>query len=95
MNANAKIVPLTQAVAPAANTAGSGGSGSQSRLAEEAERVSRYRLVIEEGPAPGSFIYKTLDRVTGEVVRQMPREEIVQMMDEGAYSSGSIIDTAV
>lgn len=94
MTQNAKVVPITAVVAPIAGVASSGSSGLQSRLAQEAERVSRYRLVIEEGPS-GSFIYKTLDRLTGEVVRQLPREEVVEMMENRDYASGSIIDTAV
>lgn len=95
MNPNAKIIPLNALVAPSGSVATGDYAGSQSRFAEEAERAARYRLVIEEGPAQGSFIYKTLDRVTGEVVRQLPREEVVQMMDSGDYSAGSVIDTAV
>jgi flagellar protein FlaG len=50
--------------------------------------------VIEEGPHPGSFIYKTMDRVTGEVVKQLPREQVVDLMqDAQKYSSGSVINT--
>ena len=43
------------------------------------EPTARYRLVIEKGPAPGTFIYKTLNPETGEVVRQIPNEEVVRM----------------
>ena len=49
--------------------------------------------MIEEGPQKGSFVYKTLDRVTGEVVRQLPREDVVRLMDAERYSSGAVIDT--
>jgi len=76
--------------------AGDTGSGfSDSRVAQEAERVARYRLVIEEGPQAGVFIYKLLDRVSGEVVKQMPREEVVRMMDEGRYRAGSVVNTTI
>lgn len=77
--------------------AGSAGSGfnDDSPIAQEAERVARYRLVIEEGPQAGVFIYKLLDRVSGEVVKQMPREEVVRMMEEGRYRAGSVIDTTI
>lgn len=78
------------------SAAGSSGSGfNDSPAAQEAERIARYRLVIEEGPQAGVFIYKLLDRVSGEVVRQMPREEVVRMMDEGRYRSGSVINTTI
>ena len=92
MNANPKIAPV--AVAAVGTGGASGGfDARQSSVAQEAERAARYRLVIEEGPQKGSFVYKTLDRVTGEVVRQLPREDVVRMMDEGRYSSGAVVDT--
>ena len=50
------------------------------------------RLVIEEGRA-GSFVYKTIDRRTGEVVLQLPREEVLRMRDAEAYVAGTVIAT--
>jgi flagellar protein FlaG len=50
------------------------------------------RLVIEEGQA-GSFVYKTIDRRTGEVILQLPREEVLRMRDTDAYSAGAVIAT--
>lgn len=70
-----------------------GGGFSDSKATEEAERIARYRLVIEQGARKGSFIYKTLDRETGEVVRQLPREEVVRMETDHAYAAGAVIDT--
>lgn len=92
MNSNASIGPASPVIVAPMETA-TGGDFSQSRAAQEAERAARYRLVIEEGPTRGSFIYKTLDRVTGEVVRQLPREDIVQLMASGDYAKGAVIDT--
>lgn len=94
MQNNAKIDSVTaSAILPAA-AAGStaGGDFHDSRASQDAERAARYRLVIEEGPT-GSFIYKTMDRVTGEVVKQLPREQIVDLMQTAEYSSGSVINT--
>ncbi|MFC0634583.1 flagellar protein FlaG [Brevundimonas balnearis] len=51
------------------------------------------RLVIEEGPSPGAFIYKALDPVTGEVIRQLPREELLRLMGDHRTPAGSVIDT--
>jgi len=82
----------TAGPAPVAS-AGTASDQSQSRFAEEAERQSRYRLVSEEGPRFGSFVYKMMDRVTGEVVRQLPREEVVKLADHVGYDSGAVIDT--
>lgn len=94
MQSNAKIGTVTaSAILPAAAAdSTAGGDFHDSRASEEAERAARYRLVIEEGPS-GSFIYKTMDRVTGEVVKQLPREQIVGLMQTGDYSSGSVINT--
>ena len=50
------------------------------------------RLVLEEGQA-GSFVYKTVDRRTGEVVLQLPREEVLRMRDAEAYVAGAVIAT--
>ena len=55
--------------------------------------AGRYRLTIEEGP--GGFVYKTLDRVTGEVIRQLPREDVVKMRHSPAYGPGELIKTRV
>jgi flagellar protein FlaG len=92
MNSNAKIGPAPP-VTVAASGSSAGGDFSQSRAGEEAERAARYRLVIEEGARRGTFVYKTLDRVTGEVVRQLPREEIQTMLERGDYAAGKVIDT--
>ena len=51
------------------------------------------RLVIEESDQPGSYIYKTLDRRTGEVLQQFPRVELLRLRDEEDYRSGSVVST--
>jgi flagellar protein FlaG len=73
--------------------------GSEHRLAgrnrQGAQSESnRYRLVIEEGPEVGSFVYVTLDRLTGEVVRRVPREELVKLAGREAQP-GRVIDTTI
>ena len=94
MQNNAKIATVSaSAVLPAAAGSTADGDFRDSRASEEAERAARYRLVIEEGPQAGSFIYKTLDRVTGEVIKQLPREQVVDLMQTAEYSAGSVIDT--
>lgn len=93
MSADAKIAPVSSSLS--AGSAFMGGGQSHSRPSRDAERLARYRLVIEEGPQQGSFIYKTLDRVTGEVVRQLPREQVVEMMRSDDYAQGAVIDTNV
>ena len=49
------------------------------------------RLVIEEQGE--TFVYKTVDRRTGEVVQQLPREDVVKMREAEAYAVGDVIST--
>ena len=49
------------------------------------------RLVIEEDKATGSYIYKTVNRVTGEVIQQLPREDILKLRDQVEYVAGTVI----
>lgn len=53
------------------------------------------RLVIEEDRDSGLFIYKTIDRRTGDVVQQLPREEVVRMHQAEHYAAGAIIKTRI
>ncbi|WP_226637623.1 flagellar protein FlaG [Brevundimonas poindexterae] len=57
--------------------------------------MARYRLVIEQGSHMGVFIYKVLDRETGEVVQQLPREEVARMGNQKGYAAGTVISTTV
>ncbi|MGV9008490.1 flagellar protein FlaG [Brevundimonas sp.] len=94
MSNNAAIAAVTTAaVMPITGGSATSGDFNGNKSAQDAERASRYRLVIEEGPQSGSFIYKTLDRETGEVVRQFPREQVVRMMQSERYDAGTVIDT--
>ena len=92
MQGNANIGAVTAhdvtSVTVAAN-----GDFRDSQARQDADQAARYRLVIEEGPKSGSFIYKTLDRLTGEVVKQYPREQVVDLMRSQNYSAGAVIDT--
>jgi flagellar protein FlaG len=53
------------------------------------------RLVIEDDQAAGCFVYKTVDWRTGEVVAQIPREQILRMREAPAYLAGDVIKTRV
>ena len=93
MHNNARIDPTGAVAVPPAAASTATGDFHDSPFAQEAERAARYRLVIEEGPQSGSFIYKTLDRVTGEVVKQLPLEQVVDLMQADRYRAGSVINT--
>ena len=51
------------------------------------------RLVIEEDQASGSYVYKTVNRLTGEVVQQLPRAEVLRLRQELQYAAGAVIKT--
>ena len=52
------------------------------------------RLTIEED-ANGAFVYKTIDRRTGEVVVQLPREQLLRRREEADYQAGEVIRTQI
>ena len=51
------------------------------------------RLVIEMDQDSGSYIYKTVDRVTGEVIQQLPRAELLRLRKLVHYTAGAVIQT--
>ena len=94
MRADAKISAVSAVSASIAAGSSSNGDGhSDSRAKREVDEAMRYRLVIEPGSANGTFVYKTLDRLTGEVVRQLPREEVMRLRDDAGYNAGRVVDT--
>lgn len=68
------------------------GPGAIIQSPESNRQNADLRLVIEEDEVSGTFVYKTLDRRTGEVVRQLPREEVVRLKDTPEYEPGDVID---
>jgi len=60
---------------------------------EVAHRSADLRLIIEEDEATGTIIYKTLDRRTGEIVQQLPREEVLRLKDAPDYHPGDLSDS--
>jgi flagellar protein FlaG len=53
----------------------------------------QFRLIIEEDSASGAFVYKTLNRNTGEIVLQFPRDEVLKLREQANYEAGSVIRT--
>jgi flagellar protein FlaG len=56
---------------------------------------SQQRLVISEVEATGVYVYTILDRATGEVMMQIPREEVVRIAARPDYTAGQVVDTKV
>ncbi len=50
------------------------------------------RLVIEQDEGSGDYVYKTVDRRTGETLNQYPREQILKLREEAHYASGDVFD---
>lgn len=94
MNAE-KLVSVLPALAAEPNPRPSADREANARAAADAERQARFRLVIEHGAQVGSFVYKTMDRETGEVVQQLPSEQVLKMRQSEDYGVGSVINTTV
>ena len=67
--------------------------GSGSAIAEDAFKLANARLVIEQDKTSGQYVYKSIDRATGEILRQFPREEVLKMLGRGGYAAGDVIKT--
>lgn len=53
------------------------------------------RLTVDKDPDTGDWVYKAIDRYTGEVVRQLPRKELLEMRKSASYQAGSVIKTDI
>lgn len=51
------------------------------------------RLMIEEIGNTGVYVYKVLDTLTGKLIAQIPREEVVRLSQTEDYASGAVVDT--
>jgi flagellar protein FlaG len=78
--------PTPSPPAPSSSSSGSGNSPSL-----PIDDQPDLRLVIEDDKAAGSYVYKTINPVTGQVVSQIPREELLRMREAPDYTPGSII----
>jgi uncharacterized FlaG/YvyC family protein len=62
------------------------------RLADEAFESEDLRLSISFDKEAGRFVYRGVDRETGEVVRQYPPEEIIDQIAAIREYAGVIVD---
>jgi flagellar protein FlaG len=60
--------------------------------ADEGPQPGDLRLVIEQDSDTGQYVYKTIDRRTGETLQQFPREQILKLREEANYVSGDVFD---
>ena len=75
-------------VAPATTSVGDVSQGPETPVDAQAD----LRLVIEEDKAAGSYVYLTVDPVSGKVVSQVPREQVLRMREASGYQPGSIVN---
>ena len=80
----------SQTPAPAAPASGDSSQASDAPIDTQAD----LRLVIEDDKAAGSYVYKTINPVTGQVVSQIPRETLLRMREAADYKPGSVINAS-
>jgi len=71
-----KVVPFAATPDPTYGQPPNGKAPAAASRTEEgiaASDEAELRLVIEEDEASGAYVYKTVNRRTGEVVQQLPR----------------------
>ena len=51
------------------------------------------RLVIREGTENGLFVYTIVDRVSGQVMTQIAREDVAKLAARPDYEAGQVLDT--
>jgi len=70
-------------------------SPSSASSSSETSGDAAQRLVIKEGAQAGVFVYNILDRETGQVLLQIPREDVADIAARPDYSAGQVLDTKV
>ncbi len=65
---------------------------SANRAAQSLDPVDM-RLVIEEDKATNSYVYKTVNRFTGEVIQQLPRDQVLKLHEQLDYEAGDVVRT--
>jgi len=51
------------------------------------------RLVIEKDAEGADYVYRLVDRATGETVAERPRDEVANLAQDAGYKAGSVVDT--
>jgi flagellar protein FlaG len=97
MDTNAKVPPVQPVTEPLQHQPTTSPQDQQALAATpsvpaDIAQPSDYRLVIDKDPVSGTFIYRTVDRATGETVGQFPSEEIVRLRDSADYMAGTVFD---
>lgn len=54
---------------------------------------SDLRLVIERDGEGAYYVYKLIDRITGELVAELPRDQVASLAAEESYAAGAVVCT--
>lgn len=65
---------------------------SEKRVDSSEPQPGDLRLVIEQDEGSGAFIYKTVDRRTGETLQVLPREDVLKLKHAPTYDPGAVYD---
>ena len=68
-------------------------ASTSSAQASQPSSAESERLTIQESAEAGVFVYTILDRASGRVLAQIPREEVVQLAARPDYTAGQVINT--
>jgi flagellar protein FlaG len=93
MSSTAPIPNITPDVTPVQAAPASAQGTGTSPAPQSEPTASDLRLVIEDDKAAGSYVYVTIDSVTGQVVSQVPREQLLKMRENPDYTPGSVFDS--
>lgn len=50
-------------------------------------------LMIEADPEVGGFVYTTIDRRTGVVMRRLDRDQLLKLREAESYAAGALLST--
>jgi len=81
-----------QAAQAAAPQAAEPAKAAPAQPVDDGPQPGDLRLVIEQDEGSGDYVYKTVDRRTGETLNQYPREQILKLREEANYHSGDVFD---
>jgi flagellar protein FlaG len=48
------------------------------------------RLIIEESGDPGHYVYTIVDRRSGRIVSQLPRDDVLKLGEQKTYEAGAL-----
>lgn len=62
-------------------------------LAEASKPGSDLRLVIERDSDDAYYVYRLIDRITGKVVAELPRDQVSDLASSPSYAAGGLVST--